>query len=427
MWFVFVQSVILISRSFPIYYVENHGVLIFLGESTPTGEFSEIIKEWKKVKFVDLRYHGPEFLEKPIKDSLMDCGIYSGGYIPLFVRIFKDQNDELYAVYIWYNGKSWDNFTNLVEKENLVEVVIEGVTNLVGCFEKPRKAFVVKVAHDGMVTEATDNTAKPLHLEYLKKDVYDVVLNDESTTMTFGFHMIDDTSFFVGRDNLKVATLKHFKNVDRVYYTKKGWIFCKNGLISFSNGKLLNFNICPLWIHEGCFIFRNKILCNGKERLLPSSAVGFYNGIILLADGTVGDVEGTWKMKVGCPVLEWDFLENRLYLLDICGYLKILDLKKKDVNTLGRFPGAYGFDFKNGEVVVIPDEAVGKNFCLQNGKVMIGENYIRTHRDFCLNLTEEGLILKSGNVIKNFSGWDIQDGFLIIYGKGEVWVKRLKR
>lgn len=406
--------------------------MIYISDSTPTEEQKQVIDQWKKVHFVEFHYEGPERYKKDVETILNTCGIFDGGSDPFFVKLYEGAG--YIAIWMWKDGKSWDNFSSPVRVSELEPTIRDGITHFFSCSETPKKSFLVYISENSLDTRVIDFNGKPVMFKRLEKDFYKVFVDNEATSMRAGFHKINSTIVFIGKEGQRISSIRFFKDAEMVYPIGDSFAILKDGLLKFPDGRKVFVDEEPLYVGENFVIFRNSIQLDERLREVESTILGSNGKVVLEADGNVEDIEGRWRMKVSGIPIEWYFKSNILYILDINGSIKKFDTIKKKTLFSKRYPGAYGFDFINGEMIVgVPDGVLYNrkkfamnNFCVARNHIWEYKNCVRLHNGFSY-IRENEKVKVIGKDFKFFSREVRQiNGWLILIGKEGVWVVKVK-
>ncbi len=417
--------------AFSINIIYNDGFPIYISQSTPTQEESRLISEWKKVRFVSLWYEGPEEYRKTVVKALSSCGIFSGGSIPLYIKLYT--NNDNAAIWIWLSGKTWDDFASPIKIKYLESEIKRAMKELSLCAQVPSQGFLVKIEDGKIKTEITKG-ASPILIERVEREKYDVVVDGEATSLTLGFHDIEGRLVFIGK-NMKISTAKLFEGAQMVYPTESGFVVYKDGVLKYPEGTEIPVPSIPVGIWKDWIVMRNQIVHDGKKYPISSTALDLYRDIVLFADGSIGDVVGSWRMKIGCPPLEWHFDGNSLEILDMCGFYKKIDLYRKKVSYESRYEASYGFDKLESSLLIgVPEKVFFKNssftapgFCVVKNSILKEKDCLRLHNGYAL-------IFKDGNV--EVLGKDLEfraksvrliNGWLMIVGDEGTWAVRLRK
>ncbi len=417
--------------SFGFYEVRNNGVLIYISDSTPTLQEQYVIDQWKKVHFIELHYEGPEKYRKNVENLLKACGIFEGGNDPFFIKLYEGFG--YVVIWMWKGGKSWDNFSSPVKSSELDLAVKDGITHFFLCSSVPDKSFVVYVSEDSIVTKIIDFNGRPVTFKRIEKEFYNVFIDGEATSMEAGFHRINSSLVFVGKEGQKISSIRFFKGVKMVYPIGDDFAILEGNSIRFPDGKKVMVYEEPLYVGKNFIVYRDSIQFNGKLRMVESTILDSNGRVVLEADGSVEDIEGRWRMKVSGIPIEWYFKSNILYILDIGGFIREFDTIKKKILFEKRYPGSYGFDFINGKLVVgVPDGVLfnGKkldvdNFCVAKNRIWDYKNCVRLHNGLSY-VRENGKVKILGKNMETFANKVRQvNGWLILAGNNGVWVVKV--
>ncbi len=380
-------------------------------------------------------YDGPDSVKPKIISVLNDLGILVGDGIPVFVFVKPDEESDLVAVWISAKGKEYDNFENLCTSEDLKSFLRDVFFKIFGEHEKPEYGFVISL-ENGKFHLRLDKTRIPVVFRR-KPGRYFLKVNDEVLEVEEDFRKIDDTTVYVGRDiELETHLTSFYRGVDMIY--PDGSILV-GSVLKLPNGEKITVESTPISVLNGTVVFRNSIrFKNGSTSKFKETIVAFEKGVLLLSNGEVSDINGRWRIKVSCPPLEWAFRGNEIYILDLCGYLKVFDLKRKKVIRSERYVGAYGFDFLKGSLVIGYGNEISyegkkikaKDFCVARGKLITfnGEKRVeRTHKGYCLIVQDGNLRILGTDFESGYEGIMIFDDFISVSSSEGVWVVKFPR
>ena len=410
--------------------------MYFLGEREPTEEERAIIEAWKKLPVVTLLFDGPTRLKDQLISSLNDVGVLVGEGDPLLAFADVDESGEYVAIWLSFKGREIDDFEDPVPVEDLEDFLVKSLEELLGRHEKPETGFVV-YTESGRFNVRLGKTEYPV--EFRKsKGKWRLKVDGEERELKEGFYDLDGKRIYLGRD-MEVEkpdlSIRFYENVRMVYPDGSRVVGSK---LVRPDGSEVPIENLPVNVFSGGeLVFRNEIRTERGRLDLKNTVVMATNGFALLSNGEIVDVKGRWKMKVSCPPLEWDFRDGYLYVLDICGYLKVVDVEKKKILKAERRVGMYGFDFLgddvvlgvNGEVIVGDSELRAKDFCVVKGKIVTFEssNVLRTHRGYCLVFEGERVKVLGADFETLYKGIMIFDEFVAIAGDEGVWVVKFPK
>ena len=412
--------------------MRNDGVLIYISDSTPTKQQQYVIDQWKKVHFVDFHYEGPEKYRKDVENVLKACGIFDGGDEQLFIKLYEGIG--YVAVWMWKNGKSWDNFSSPVKSSELDLAIKNGISHFFPCSSIPKKSFLVYVSNNSLIAKVIDFNGKPVTFERLEKEFYNVFIDNEATSMKIGFHRINSTLVFVGKEGQKISSIRYFKNAKMVYPIEDDLAVLRENSIIFPDGRKVIVDEEPIYVGKDFIVYRNSIQYGGKLKKVESTILDSNGKVVLEADGNVEDIEGRWKMKVSGIPIEWYFKSNLLYVLDINGFIRKFDTVKKNILFEKRYSGAYGFDFINGDLVVgVPNGVLFNkkmlsmnNFCVAKNRIWEYKGCVRLHNGISY-VQENGKVKILGKNLDIFANKVRQiDKWLILIGNEGVWVVKME-
>ena len=375
-----------------------------------------LIREWQSLPSVDLIYSGPGDVEKLVGESLKKCGVLTGGGTPLFIR--ADEESRSVAIWIRYENTEWDNYNSPSEISNLSEDIKAGLKKTVGCYKRPKKGFLISFSPDG-VSAKISNMDEPSKYVFSPKNVYKIYLDGAATEMKRGFHEVEGNLFFAGKEGMNVETAKLFKNVEMVFPIGREVALYSSGILTF-DGKKYRVDMTPVGFWKGDVVLPNRVVGKDK-RILKSTAVDVYKNFILEADGYVEAVDGSWRKKISCTPLEWYWGGKKLYVLDVCGYYREVDLQREDIVYSKEVAGSYGFDFLKGGVVFLSR----KNFCVVRGK-KVYRNCIRLHNGYAVEIGKNGISVLGRKLLLKAKSFRFVNGCLVVVGDGEVWLVRFR-
>lgn len=402
---------------FGIYVYTNGSVLIYASDALPGAEELSLIREWQSLPSVDLVYSGPEDFRSTLNKSLMECGILAGGGTPLFVRIDEDSSNV--AIWIRYEESEWDNYNSPAEISKASESLKSGLKKTIGCYKLPDKGFLIKFSPEGISATITE-LRKPSTYVFSPKDVYEVYLDGVATNMKRGFHEVDGNLFFVGKEGMSIETARLFQGVEMVFPVGREVAIYSSGKLIFGD-KEYRADMRPVGFWNGNVVLPNRVV--GKNnRELKSTAIDVYEKYILEASGYIEAVDGSWRKKISCTPLEWYWSGGKLYILDICGYYREVNLEREEVIYSKKAIGSYGFDFLDGKVVFVNN----KNFCVVSNEKVYGD-CIRLHNGYALKIEKNGIAVLGRKLFLDARDFMFVNGSLILVGDNKVWLVRFKK
>ena len=402
---------------FSLYIYTNGSNLIYASHEAPSPEDMELIERWMEVPSVSLVYSGPsEFLED-LKSALGDCGILEGGSTPLFVRV--DTGMGRIAIWMGFEEKSWDDYDSPPSTKNALEEFKTALKELIGCREFPKEGFVIEFSPEG-VRSLRKKGVIPSVQKFSAEDIYEVFIDGEATSLERGFHEVEGVIFYAGKRGLKVETAKFFKGATWAFWTGSDYAVLKDGILRLKDGKL-EISEIPVGIWDGYVVLPGKVVWRDGERELFSTAIDTRDGVILEADGSVEAVDGSWRMKVSCTPLEWSWKDGILHILDVCGYYREMELKRRKVLREEKV-NATGFDFMKGKVVFVTKE----NFCVVGDKKIAGD-CTRLHNGYAIKISGNSLKVLGRGFGAEFIDYSFTSDQLIIRGDEGVWLVRFRK
>jgi len=341
------------------FFVLNSGVLYYLGDSTPTSLEMDIINDWKKLPVILLIYDGPYEYKGIVEDILKRRGYLLGYGKEFVVKIRVHRNVFVYQMI--YGDIENDNFLSPAPLEKANKILEKAISEILPKFELPKKLFTVyydpesgkfmkKIEGTEKILEEGD-TPSPVMLRVLSKKYYRVKIGNTEEKLKEGFHVISGKLVYVGK-NLKLENLLNFfPNVERVFPRKNDLIFYQKGFLIFPDGNVLKVEK-PIDVVGDVIILPTGILQEGKLREVEETILWVENDIILTSQGELKDLNMTWSFKVSSVPREWCFRGNFFYVLDMCGFLRKYDLKRRKLIWEKKIEGAWGLDVSDESVMV---------------------------------------------------------------------------
>ncbi len=406
----------MITTALGIYVYMNGSAVIYVSDSPPGVDELSLIREWQSLPSVDLIYSGPEDVEKTVHVALKECGILTGGGSPLFIR--ADEQSKNVAIWIRYKDEEWDNYNSPSEISSLSEDLKIGLKKTIGCYKTPGKGFLIKFSPDGVSAEIS-SMDEPSRYVFSSKNVYKIYLDGTATNVERGFHEIDGNLFFAGKDGMNVETARFFKDVEMIFQIGRKVAIYSSGVLTF-DGKTYRVDMVPVGFWNGDVVLPDRVIGKDK-RMLKSTAVDVYRDFILEADGYIEAVDGSWRKKVSCTPLEWYWNDEKLHVLDVCGYYREVDLQRENVVYSKRVPGSYGFDFLKGKVLFMN----GENFCVVKGEKIYGK-CARLHNGYAVVVEKNGISVLGRKLFLKAKSFKFVNGCLMVIGDDGVWLVKFK-
>jgi len=379
---------------------DQSGVVYYFGFAEPTAEDLVIISRWLQLPVVQLLYYGPVEYREILEKRLSDLGVLVGIGDVLLVRVEALQNLCHYEIsYREYHH------SETVAVESFSESLQGALADIFESIQKPTEGYLVEIADQILITKAS--VPKPVQFIFQKK-VHSVVMRGKSLLLEEGFHNFYGRTVYVDRDMEIEEPVFFVENASMVYKTNNGFVTYENGKILFPDGR-------SFYTDEPFDVTGDKLIAkviNVKVDGLPmnTTVLGRHNELLVLANGVIVPLDQSWAMKVSGPVLEWSVEGDRLYVLDISGYLRTIDLKRRKLLWERRFAGAWGISATLNRVYL----------AVENKLLMMDENGQIISEEPCsdFGVWKEGIItLKSpqeGYVIRSHIGFAVWDGSQVI-------------
>ncbi|MFN4267515.1 MAG: hypothetical protein ACK4EZ_01635 [Fervidobacterium pennivorans] len=160
--------------------------------------------------------------------------------------------------------------------------------------------------------------------------------------------------------------------------------FYKNKVLYMSEKIQYQVDSLP-FLYTGYSILTENYILNlrtGKKEAVSSVPIFGWDKYIIYADGSVGDLSLTWKLKVSNTPLDFLMVENMLYLLDVTKNVYAVNLKTRKVIFAGTFEDAICFDYDEHSATVIL-RALKENYVLSvNGSIKVDRTESFFKNDF---------------------------------------------
>ncbi|MEJ5228768.1 MAG: hypothetical protein WHT65_02090 [Pseudothermotoga sp.] len=409
-WFVLVFCGLLIAADLNLkkvslkgqdfFLYEQSGVVYYLGLTEPTGEDLQVISQWLQLPIVQLLYYGPVEYREILEKKLNDLGVLVGIGDFLLVRVEVSQDLCHYEI-----SCRGCHYSETVNAESFSESLHRVLTDIFGKIQKPTEGYLVEIGDQVLITKTA--VQKPVQFIFQKK-VHSVVMRGKSLLLEEGFYNFYGRTVYVDRDMKIEEPVFFVENASMVYKTNNGFVTYENGKIIFPDGR-------SFYAEEPSDVIDDKLVAkmiNVKVDGLPVSAtvLGRHNELLILANGVIVPLDQSWAMKVSGPVLEWSVEGDRLYVLDISGYLRAIDLKRRKLLWEKRFAGAWGVSARLNRVYL----------GVENKLLVMDESGQIISQEPCsdFGVWKEGIItLKSpqeGYVIRSYIGLAVWNGSQVI-------------
>nr|WP_233185717.1 PQQ-like beta-propeller repeat protein [Thermotoga sp. SG1] len=382
------------------YRIEENGVLYFLGDATPTEVELEIVQEWKDLPVVTLVYDGPGEYEGLVENLLTQDGVLTGVGTPLIVKLRV--KEDLVAFQIVFEDKKLDNFENPVTSNLFPEQFREVVRKIFSQLEVPSRFFLIEY-RDGKfekkIAQTHDFPGKkaPVVIVPVWKQKHVLEIGNYREVVDEGFYQIGGKTIYVGRDISLKSVPGLYEGVDMVFLDGEKEYIYKDGFLRMGE-KVLK-------IQEPVDVVDEKVITGYRigEQEVDDTILFRWNDFVLTASGVLIGINGNWTWQVSRAPVEFSFRDGRMYILDVCGFLRSYDLKTRRLLWERRIEGAWGLDTSRDRVFV----GVGSNVVVLNAED--GETIeILEAEDFAV-WEDELLIYKEGKI----SGENVGDGFFI--------------
>lgn len=149
--------------------------------------------------------------------------------------------------------------------------------------------------------------------------------------------------------------------------------FYKDKVLYVSEKIQYQVDSLPL-LYTGYSILTDNYILNlrtGKKDTISSVPIFGWDKYIIYADGSVGDISLTWKLKVSNTPLDFLIVENVLYLLDVTKNVYVVNLKTRKVTFAGNFEDAICFDYDEHSANTILRTLKGNYFLSENGLIKV--------------------------------------------------------
>ncbi|WP_143608999.1 hypothetical protein [Thermosipho affectus] len=323
-WIVLVQSIILIGVTF-----EASGVIFFMGDEI-TNQASQIIQEWLKQPVITLLYEGPDDLKFYVENYFYKRGYLIGIGEPVY--IFLKRKDDAIAWKFRYKDIEKDNFLSLSYSLDDLFQSLDKV------FEKkniPKKSIAFDPIKENFYI--VENVFKPFVIKHME-NMYKVKVGSEIRYIKEGFYDFYGNVVYIGKDT-KIENVQSF--VSGIYLFGS---FVYDGRKLILGKKSIDFPELPIFASEKRIISQHywyeKILEKNKVSVLD-----VFNNFALYSDGSLSDLERTWKYKFSDVPFDWFVSGNLLALAFVNGDVVVFDLSKRRVLYKEKFKKLYGVGY----------------------------------------------------------------------------------
>ncbi|MDK2785844.1 MAG: hypothetical protein PWQ80_523 [Thermotoga sp.] len=382
------------------YRIEENGVLYFLGDATPTEVELEIVQEWKDLPVVTLVYDGPDGYEGLVENLLSQDGVLTGVGTPLIVKLRV--KEDLVAFQVVFEDKELDNFENPVTSNLFPEQFRETVRKIFPQLEVPSRFFLIEY-RDGKfekkIAQTRDFPGKkaPVVIIPVWKQKHVLEIGNYREVVDEGFYQIGGKTIYVGRDISLKSVPGLYEGVDMVFLDGEKEYIYKDGFLRMEE-KVLKVQE-PVDVVDGKVITGYRI----GEQEVDDTVLFRWNDFVLTASGVLIGINGSWTWQVSRAPVEFSFRDGRMYILDVCGFLRSYDLKTRRLLWERRIEGAWGLDTSRDRVFV----GAGSNVVVLNAED--GETIEILEADDFAVWKDELLIYRDGKI----NGESVGDGFFI--------------
>lgn len=394
--------------------IEENGILYFLGESEPTGEEQKIIEEWKNLPVVLLVYDGPSEMRSTVEDAFWKNGILVGIGAPIFVKVRAWEG--LVAFQLVYGEKVVDNFEAPSSKEKFADDLSRALKELFPDVKLPER-FLLIVYEGGEYRKKIEDTRSYLEKNVVVKPVLVVPRWSEKHTLQVGervevveegFRQVGGRIVYVGKDMFFQTFPDFFENVEMVFLDGEDVYIHKGG--SLTNGNRTVSVEDPLDVYKGIVLTKRGEVLRDRKINFGEPFLFRWEDLVLTASGKLVNFVSGWTWEVSNSPVEFVFSKGKLYVLDVCGFVRVYDLSRRRLIWERGFEGAWGLDVWNDKVYI----GVGRNVLVLNEKD--GE-IVGTHEaeDFAVwegtlllfkNGSVDGESLGKGRFLRN-GGWPV--------------------
>ncbi|MCS7174447.1 hypothetical protein [Pseudothermotoga sp.] len=369
--------------------VQQNGVLYYIGETEPASDDILLIKKWMQLPLVTLAYDGPSELKGVVESCLNSVGVLVGIADVLYTKVRK-QSGLIYTKLI-YRDWQWDNSDELWKEEDFSAKLVEKLRELFSFIEFPEAGYSVLVA-DRIIFEKRIGQTKPVEIKVPEK-IVSLTVNGERKLLSEGFYNLFGKVIYIDEDTT-LAKTSFFEGAKMVYKTSKGYVIYRDGSLTFPDGKSIVAQEPFDVVDDRIIPWRVMVKSEGSS--FQTTVVGRSKDLLVLSCGMIAPLDLSWFMRVSGPIIEWVCIEQRLYVLDIAGYVRSFDLKSRRLIWEKLVPGAWGLAVHKGEVYVASGE---KLLQLNEKGEPIQERYCQ---DF--GVSQEGIIAlieKKGRFIRS--------------------------
>lgn len=320
--------------------------MYYVGETEPATEDLLLIEQWMRMPVILLLYDGPSEMRTTVENCLIEVGALIGVGDLFYVKVRKQSS--LCYVRLVYKDQSWDNSDQLWKEDEFENKLREKLTEFFSSqLDRPEVGYRVLIA-DRVIVEKRENQSVPVKIEVAER-IVSLTVNDEQRLVSEGFYNFYGRIIYVDEDTY-LSTTAFFENAQMVYKTSKGYVVYRDGALFFPDGRKV-VSPEPFDVFEDRLIpWRVNVRSEGSS--FVTTVVGRFDDTLVLSCGMIAPADLSWFLRVSGPIIEWAQVEQRLYVLDIAGYVRAIDLKSRRTLWEKLVPNSWGIATHGNEVYV---------------------------------------------------------------------------
>ncbi|AEH51125.1 hypothetical protein [Pseudothermotoga thermarum] len=360
---------------------EENGVIYYVGFDEPEDDDLDLILQWKTLPVVSLLYDGPRDLKDAVEKVLNEKGVLVGWGDVFYVKLRTGY--DMFNVKVRYKN-------NVLQSFGKVEDFDEEFGKMVSFFFPdnvvPSEGYVVKIADEQIEISKIPNVIKPVTFDFEQK-LYAVTILGQKFLVEEGFHKFLGQVVYVESD-MDISPTNFFPDAEMVYKASKGFYIYKDQKLYTPDGKIINTQE-PFDITSDGRILQKRYTLKVEGSTFSSTLIGKIKDFLLFASGVIAPIDLSWTMRISGPVVEWCAVGDKLFVLDLSSYLRIIDLKTRKILLENHLPFAWAVATDGNYLYVgleekilkltlegtIVEEIAGKNFGVwKNGLEIFDES-----------------------------------------------------
>lgn len=305
-----------------------------------------------KLPVVSLAYDGPDEMKATVENCLIEANVLPGVGDFLYVKVRKRSG--LCYVRLMYKEFQWSNSDQLWKDEEFKVKLTDKLREIFSFVEpvRPSVGYRVLVA-DRIFIEKRENQLLPVIIE-LPERIVSITTSEGQKLVSEGFYNLFGKIVYVDQD-VVLSNTAFFEGARMVYKTSNGYVVYRDNALIFPDGrKIVSPEPFDLTNDGRTIPWRVNVKSEGSN--FSATVIGRFADTLVLSCGMIAPIDLSWSMRISGPIVEWSVYEQRLYVLDVAGYVRAIDLKNRRIVWEKFVPRAWGIAVHNGEIYIGSEE-----------------------------------------------------------------------